>query len=216
MERRAGRDRAKAIEVSSSTAGRAVFFSGLAVMISLAGLDHPRRVAVHLDGDRDDLGRVRVRRRQPDVPAGDPVDPRRPGQPRPAGGLAARASPWRCPSGRSAAGVGRRWPGSTGVRPKQEGSGFWGRLVTWVMARPVPMTIAVGRVPAPARLAGAVPPDGHHRHHRLPRLDRWRRRHQAAQREVAAGHRAPAPGRRHRGRPARDAGRHRDDSRPRA
>ena len=38
VERRDGRDRAKAIEVSSSTAGRAVFFSGLAVMISLAGL----------------------------------------------------------------------------------------------------------------------------------------------------------------------------------
>ena len=38
VERRAGRDRAKAIEVASSTAGRAVFFSGLAVMISLAGL----------------------------------------------------------------------------------------------------------------------------------------------------------------------------------
>ena len=38
VERRAGRPRDKAIEVSSSTAGRAVFFSGLAVMISLAGL----------------------------------------------------------------------------------------------------------------------------------------------------------------------------------
>ena len=38
VERRNGRDRAKAIEISSSTAGRAVFFSGLAVMISLAGL----------------------------------------------------------------------------------------------------------------------------------------------------------------------------------
>ena len=25
---------------------------------------------------------------------------------------------------------------------QQEGSGFWGRLVTWVMARPVPMTVA--------------------------------------------------------------------------
>ncbi len=37
-ERRAGRDRLAAIEVASSTAGRAVFFSGLAVMISLAGL----------------------------------------------------------------------------------------------------------------------------------------------------------------------------------
>ena len=37
-ERRAGRDRLTAIEVASSTAGRAVFFSGLAVMISVAGL----------------------------------------------------------------------------------------------------------------------------------------------------------------------------------
>jgi uncharacterized membrane protein YdfJ with MMPL/SSD domain len=37
-ERRHGRDKLAAIGVSSSTAGRAVFFSGLAVMISLAGL----------------------------------------------------------------------------------------------------------------------------------------------------------------------------------
>ncbi len=53
--------------------------------------DHPRRLAVHVDGDRDDLGRLRVGRRQPDVPAGDAVDPRRPGQPRAPGGLAAAA-----------------------------------------------------------------------------------------------------------------------------
>jgi RND superfamily putative drug exporter len=37
-ERRAGRDKNAAIAVASSTAGRAVFFSGLTVMISLAGL----------------------------------------------------------------------------------------------------------------------------------------------------------------------------------
>jgi uncharacterized membrane protein YdfJ with MMPL/SSD domain len=37
-ERRVGRDRLAAIETASATAGRAVFFSGLAVMISLAGL----------------------------------------------------------------------------------------------------------------------------------------------------------------------------------
>ncbi|MGO9207451.1 MAG: MMPL family transporter [Candidatus Limnocylindrales bacterium] len=37
-ERRAGQDRLGAIEVASATSGRAVFFSGLAVMISLAGL----------------------------------------------------------------------------------------------------------------------------------------------------------------------------------
>jgi RND superfamily putative drug exporter len=37
-ERRAGRDKFYAIEIASSTAGRAVFFSGLAVMISLGAL----------------------------------------------------------------------------------------------------------------------------------------------------------------------------------
>ena len=37
-ERRAGRDIRAAIETASATAGRAVFFSGLAVMISVAGL----------------------------------------------------------------------------------------------------------------------------------------------------------------------------------
>ena len=37
-ERRHGRDKLAAIHVASSTAGRAVFFSGLAVMISIAGL----------------------------------------------------------------------------------------------------------------------------------------------------------------------------------
>ena len=37
-ERRRGRDRLAAIHASSNTAGRAVFFSGLAVMISIAGL----------------------------------------------------------------------------------------------------------------------------------------------------------------------------------
>ena len=37
-ERRRGATRSRAIEVASSTAGRAVFFSGLAVMISIAAL----------------------------------------------------------------------------------------------------------------------------------------------------------------------------------
>ena len=72
------------------------------------------------------------------------------------------------------------------------------------------MAIAVGGAPARPRLAGPPPADRHHRHHRLPRLDRRRGRHQAPQREVAAGHRAPAPGRRHRRRPAGDDGRHRE------
>ena len=37
-ERRQGRPKLLAIEIASSTSGRAVFFSGLAVMISIAGL----------------------------------------------------------------------------------------------------------------------------------------------------------------------------------
>src|SRR5258708_24001182 len=37
-ERRHGRDRTAAIDVASNTAGRAVFFSALAVMISIGGL----------------------------------------------------------------------------------------------------------------------------------------------------------------------------------
>jgi putative drug exporter of the RND superfamily len=140
VERRAGRDRAKAIEVSSSTAGRAVFFSGLAVMISLAGLITlgvslftsmavgtisvvlvsvigsltflPATLAIL--GDRVNLGRPAAW--LPRIAAALPLGP---------------VSRW----GRSAL----AWLDHRAA--KQEGSGFWGRLVTWVMARPVPMTI---------------------------------------------------------------------------
>ena len=141
VERRAGRDRAKAIEVSSSTAGRAVFFSGLAVMISLAGLITlgvslftsmaigtisvvfvsvvgsltflPATLSIL--GDRVNLGRPAAW--LPRLAVALPLGP---------------VSRW----GRSAlAWLDRR-------AAQQEGSGFWGRLVTWVMARPVAMTIA--------------------------------------------------------------------------
>jgi uncharacterized membrane protein YdfJ with MMPL/SSD domain len=140
VERRAGRDRAKAIEVSSSTAGRAVFFSGLAVMISLAGLFTlgvslftsmavgtiavvfvsvvgsltflPATLSIL--GDRVNLGRPAAW--LPRLAAALPIGPVR---------------RW----GTSALG----WLDRRAAR--QEGSGFWGRLVTWVMARPVPMTI---------------------------------------------------------------------------
>ena len=140
VERRAGRDRAKAIEVSSSTAGRAVFFSGLAVMISLAGLITlgvslftsmaigtisvvfvsvigsltflPATLSIL--GDRVNLGRPAAW--LPRLAAALPLGP---------------ISGW----GRSALGwLDRR-------AAKQEGSGFWGRLVTRVMARPVLMTV---------------------------------------------------------------------------
>jgi uncharacterized membrane protein YdfJ with MMPL/SSD domain len=140
VERRAGRDRAKAIEVSSSTAGRAVFFSGLAVMISLAGLITlgvslftsmaigtisvvfvsvigsltflPATLSIL--GDRINLGRPAAW--LPRLAAAVPLGPVR---------------RW----GRSALG----WLDRRAAR--QEDSGFWARLVTWVMARPIPMTI---------------------------------------------------------------------------
>jgi uncharacterized membrane protein YdfJ with MMPL/SSD domain len=141
VERRAGRDRAKAIEVSSSTAGRAVFFSGLAVMISLAGLVTlgvslftsmaigtisvvfvsvvgsltflPATLSIL--GDRVNLGRPAAW--LPRLAVALPLGP---------------LSRW----GRSAL----CWLDARGTR--QEGSGFWGRLVTRVMARPVLMTVA--------------------------------------------------------------------------
>ena len=140
VERRAGRDKAKSIEISSSTAGRAVFFSGMAVMISLAGLITlgvslftsmavgtisvvavsvigsltflPATLAIL--GDRVNLGRPAAW--LPRLAAALPLGP---------------ISRW----GRSAL----AWLDHRAA--KQEGSGFWGRLVTWVMARPIPMTI---------------------------------------------------------------------------
>jgi RND superfamily putative drug exporter len=140
VERRAGRDRAKAIEVSSSTAGRAVFFSGLAVMISLAGLVTlgvslftsmaigtiavvlvsvvgsltflPATLSIL--GDRVNLGRPSTW--LPRALAALPLGP---------------LSAW----GRSAiAWLDRR-------SERHEGAGFWGGLVTAVMSRPIPLAI---------------------------------------------------------------------------
>ena len=158
VERRSGRDRAKAIEISSSTAGRAVFFSGLAVMISLAGLLTlgvslftsmaigtigvvlvsvigsltflPATLAIL--GDRVNLGRPATW--LPRLVAALPLGP---------------LSRW----GRSALG----WLDERASRP--EGSGFWARLVTAVMARPVLIDGRVGGAPARARVAG--PPPAH-------------------------------------------------------
>ena len=140
VERRNGRDRARAIEVSSSTAGRAVFFSGLAVMISLAGLITlgvslftsmaigtisvvlvsvigsltllPATLSIL--GDRVNLGRPSTW--LPRLVSALPLGP---------------LSRW----GRSALG----WLDRRRARP--EGSGFWARLVNAVMARPIPMTV---------------------------------------------------------------------------
>jgi putative drug exporter of the RND superfamily len=140
VERRAGRDRAKAIEVSSSTAGRAVFFSGLAVMISLAGLvtlgvNLFTSMAVGTIG----VVLVSVVGSLTFLPAtisilGDRVN----------GG---RISTW-LPRLARALPIAplRRW-GASAIAwldhraGRQEGSGFWGRLVTAVMARPIRMTV---------------------------------------------------------------------------
>ena len=140
VERRAGRDRAKAIEVSSSTAGRAVFFSGLAVMISLAGLI---TLGVSLFTSMA-IGTisvvfVSVVGSLTFLPAtlsilGDKVNLGRPAAWLPRLAVALPLGPisrW----GRSAL----AWLDHRAAR--QEGSGFWGRLVTRVMARPVLMTV---------------------------------------------------------------------------
>src|SRR4249919_2737460 len=140
VERRAGRDRAKAIEVSSSTAGRAVFFSGLAVMISLAGLI---TLGVSLFTSMA-IGTisvvfVSVIGSLTFMPAtlsilGDKVNLGRPAAWLPRLAVALPLGPisrW----GRSAL----AWLDDRAGR--QEGSGFWGRLVTRVMARPVLMTV---------------------------------------------------------------------------
>ena len=142
-ERRHGRAVSVAIEVASSTAGRAVFFSGLAVMISLAGLltlGIPlfTSMAVGTIG----VVLVSVVGSLTFLPAtlailGDRVNLGRP----------ASWIPW----------LMTRLPG-TGVRARgraaldwlrsraqrEEGSGVWAWLVTRVMARPIPMMVASG------------------------------------------------------------------------
>ena len=140
VERRAGRDRSKAIEVSSSTAGRAVFFSGLAVMISLAGLI---TLGVSLFTSMA-IGTisvvfVSVVGSLTFLPAtlsilGDRVNKGRPAAWLPRLAVALPIAPIRR-WGRSAL----AWLDERAAR--QEGSGFWGRLVTRVMARPILMTI---------------------------------------------------------------------------
>jgi RND superfamily putative drug exporter len=143
VERRAGRDRAKAIEVSSSTAGRAVFFSGLAVMISLAGLV---TLGVSLFTSMAigtiSVVLVSVIGSLTFLPAtlailGDRVNLGRPSTwvPR----LAA-ALPHGPTSRRGHSAIG--WLDHRSNR--HEGAGFWGGLVNAVMARPIRLTVLSG------------------------------------------------------------------------
>ena len=152
VERRAGRERAKAIEVSSSTAGRAVFFSGLAVMISLAGLI---TLGVSLFTSMAigtiSVVLVSVIGSLTFLPAtlsilGDRVNAGRPSRWVPRLAAALPLGPIRA-WGRSTLG----WLDRRAARP--EGSGFWAALVNAVMARPIVMAVAS----AALLLALAVP-----------------------------------------------------------
>ncbi len=137
-ERRHGRSIAQAIEVSSSTAGRAVFFSGLAVMISLAGLltlGIPlfTSMAVGTIG----VVMVSVIGSLTFLPAtlaivGDRVNLGRPATWIPI--LLARL-PATALRTRGRAAID--WLERRAARP--EGSGLWARIVTAVMARPIAM-----------------------------------------------------------------------------
>jgi RND superfamily putative drug exporter len=140
VERRNGRDKSKSIEISSSTAGRAVFFSGLAVMISLASLV---TLGVSLFTSMAigtvSVVLVSVVGSLTFLPAtlsilGDRVNLGRPSTWLP---RVARALPLGPISGRSRSAIA--WLDRRAAR--QEGDGFWGTLVTAVMARPIRLTI---------------------------------------------------------------------------
>jgi putative drug exporter of the RND superfamily len=140
VERRHGRTVPLAIEISSGTAGRAVFFSGLAVMISLAGL-FTLGIALFTSMAVGTIGVVLVSviGSLTFLPAtlgivGDRVNLGRPATwiPRifvrlPVAGLRSRGR------------AGRDWLERRAARP--EGSGLWARLVTGVMTRPVRMLV---------------------------------------------------------------------------
>ena len=103
-ERRHGRAKLAAIEVASATAGRAVFFSGLAVMFSIGGLFLLndvlfRSMAVGTIAVVLDRGH-----RLADVPAGDAGHPRRRREPAPRPDLGRDRGPRAAASGRSSSG----------------------------------------------------------------------------------------------------------------
>jgi RND superfamily putative drug exporter len=140
VERRGGRDKLRSIEVSSSTAGRAVFFSGLAVMISLAGLV-TLGVSLFTSMAIGTIGVVLVSvvGSLTFLPAtlailGDRVNAGRISTWLPRLARATRIPPL------------RRW-GDSAIAwldtraNRSEGSGFWGRFVTAIMRRPVPALI---------------------------------------------------------------------------
>ncbi len=140
-ERRHGRSVPAAIEVASSTAGRAVFFSGAAVMISLAGL-FTLGITLFTSMAVGTIGVVAVSviGSLTFLPATMAIFGDRLNLGRPASWI-----PWLMtrlpgaglqPRGRAAL----DWLDRRAQRP--EGSGLWARLVTRVMGRPMAMIAA--------------------------------------------------------------------------
>ena len=113
-ERRQGREKLDAIEIASATAGRAVFFSGLAVMIALAGL-FIIDVSIFRSMAIGTIGVVFV---------------------------AVVGSLTFLPATLAILGDGvNRGRIPFFGREREEGSGLWSRLVGGVMRRPVPLAI---------------------------------------------------------------------------
>ena len=170
-ERRLGRDKLAAIEVASGTAGRAVFFSGLAVAISIAGLftlgvDMLSSMAIGCIG----VVVISVIGSLTFLPATLAI-------------LGDRVNMGRIPFL---------------ARDRDEGTGIWARLVGLVVRRPVVLGVVAAAALLGMAVPRRPPPHGPDRHHQLPIRSRWRRCDQGPQREVAAGHDAAASRDRHR------------------
>jgi uncharacterized membrane protein YdfJ with MMPL/SSD domain len=144
-ERRHGRSVPLAIEVASSTAGRAVFFSGLAVMISLAGLltlGIPlfTSMAVGTIG----VVLVSVIGSLTFLPATLAIAADRVNLGRPATWIPRVLARLPAAALRTRGLAALEWLDARAARP--EGSGVWARLVTAVMARPIRMVVASSAV----------------------------------------------------------------------
>ncbi|MBI2780683.1 MAG: MMPL family transporter [Chloroflexi bacterium] len=154
-ERQRGSTVHQAIETSSSTAGRAVFFSGIAVVISLGGL-LTLGISLFTSMAVGTMGVVAVSviGSLTFLPAtmaivGDRVNMGRPATWVPRMGRAIGPAPVRARAQATLDALERR-------KQQPPGTGFWARLVNAVMSRPVRLTILSGAfllaVAAPALL----------------------------------------------------------------
>jgi RND superfamily putative drug exporter len=142
-ERRHGRSVSLAIEVASSTAGRAVFFSGLAVMISLAGL-FTLGITLFTSMAVGTIGVVLVSviGSLTFLPATLAIFGDRVNAGRPATWIPSSLARVPIKTVRERGRATLDWLEHRARRP--EGSGLWARLVTAVMSRPVAMVAVSG------------------------------------------------------------------------